>query len=254
MRKTLIISALFLLAPLSAFAATIYPQVTFVGPLLRCNYAGDAASCNTFFTNNYSAGGQMIISGPTVNSGTWNFLPYTSTYPPNTPELQLVSGSFTTETGQIVVLSTPAAPHTITVTQGAHGTISPGTTAVPNGTNQTFTVTPNDGYHTVQVIVDGSDFGPAESYTFLNVTTTHTLTATFALNPAPPVVGASNPAPPVVGASYDQMMAPATSSAMVANVVSAVGQNMAPVSIPLAIGVAVPLLFLVARSIVFLFF
>jgi hypothetical protein len=49
---------------------------------------------------------------------------------------------------------------TITVTQGANGTITPsGTVPVTNGTNQTFTIQPNSGYTIRDVVVDGSNIG-----------------------------------------------------------------------------------------------
>ena len=44
----------------------------------------------------------------------------------------------------------------ITVSQGDHGTISPGTTTVNYGGNQEFTITPATGYHLVWVNVNGT--------------------------------------------------------------------------------------------------
>lgn len=71
----------------------------------------------------------------------------------------------------------------ITVTQGANGTIAPGTqTNVEYGTNKTFTITPNDYYVVADVIVDGSSRGALSSYTFYNVTGNHTITAVFEAN------------------------------------------------------------------------
>lgn len=71
----------------------------------------------------------------------------------------------------------------ITVTQGANGTIAPGTqTNVEYGTNKTFTITPADYYVVADVIVDGSSRGALSSYTFYNVTGNHTITAVFEAN------------------------------------------------------------------------
>lgn len=71
----------------------------------------------------------------------------------------------------------------ITVTQGANGTIAPGTqTNVEYGSNKTFTITPNDYYVVADVIVDGSSRGALSSYTFYNVTGNHTITAVFEAN------------------------------------------------------------------------
>ncbi len=70
-------------------------------------------------------------------------------------------------------------PTTITVTQTDHGTISPDTTTPTYGENQPFSITPATGYAVATLTVDGSSATPATSYTFTNVTTTHTITATF---------------------------------------------------------------------------
>ena len=71
----------------------------------------------------------------------------------------------------------------ITVTQGANGTIAPGTQSnVEYGSNKTFTITPNDYYVVADVIVDGSSRGALSSYTFYNVTGDHTITAVFEAN------------------------------------------------------------------------
>ncbi|MES2431414.1 MAG: hypothetical protein V4556_10775, partial [Bacteroidota bacterium] len=72
--------------------------------------------------------------------------------------------------------------YNITVTAGLNGSITPGTGAVTCGTNQTYTITPATGYHVVNVVVDGSSQGAITSYQFTNVTATHTISATFAIN------------------------------------------------------------------------
>jgi len=66
---------------------------------------------------------------------------------------------------------------------GTGGTIQPsGKVAVPYGQDQTFTITPDSGYHIQDVIVDGSSVGPVSLYTFYAVDSNHTITATFAIN------------------------------------------------------------------------
>jgi hypothetical protein len=74
--------------------------------------------------------------------------------------------------------------HTITVTQGANGTISPSTISIANNGNQTFTITPITGNQTASVIVDGSNQGAISSYTFTNVQAPHTITASFTAIPS----------------------------------------------------------------------
>ena len=71
---------------------------------------------------------------------------------------------------------------TITASAGTGGSISPsGSVSVFPGDNQKFTVTINPGYSLNQVLVDGSPVTLAvdNSYTFTNVTTNHTITASF---------------------------------------------------------------------------
>jgi hypothetical protein len=73
--------------------------------------------------------------------------------------------------------------YTITATAGANGSISPaGATQVNYGAGQTFTITPAAGYRVAAVTVDGSSVGAVSSYTFSNVTASHTISATFAVN------------------------------------------------------------------------
>jgi len=68
----------------------------------------------------------------------------------------------------------------ITVTQGANGTVSPGTySGFSPGTNQTYGITPNAGYQVTSVVVDGVPLAPATSYTFTNIQADHRITATF---------------------------------------------------------------------------
>ncbi|MBS4028478.1 MAG: YHYH protein [Ignavibacteriales bacterium] len=71
---------------------------------------------------------------------------------------------------------------TISVTQGSNGTISPSTSTVNYGTNKTFSIHGNTGYHVDSVLVDGNYVESDTSYTFTNVTTNHTITALFAIN------------------------------------------------------------------------
>ncbi|OGP93389.1 MAG: hypothetical protein A2157_17995 [Deltaproteobacteria bacterium RBG_16_47_11] len=70
--------------------------------------------------------------------------------------------------------------HTITATAGSNGTITPsGPVTVDHGGSQTFTITPNTGYRISDVVVDGGMLGVTRSYTFNNVTSDHTISATF---------------------------------------------------------------------------
>lgn len=70
--------------------------------------------------------------------------------------------------------------HTITVTAGKGGSISPrGAVSVADGEDQSFTITPEDGYEIREVKVDGTDIGPVTNYTFNGVGGDHTLYVVF---------------------------------------------------------------------------
>ena len=82
-----------------------------------------------------------------------------------------ISATFQADTG---------STHTITVTQNAHGTISPATGAVNHGTDKTYTITADANYLVDDVVIDGTSIGSRVSYTFENVVSDHTISATFA--------------------------------------------------------------------------
>jgi subtilisin family serine protease len=71
--------------------------------------------------------------------------------------------------------------HNISVTAGEHGTISPSSSvSVYQGTDQTFTITPDSGYEIATLKVDGVDVSITNnSYTFTNVTSNHSIHVTF---------------------------------------------------------------------------
>ena len=72
---------------------------------------------------------------------------------------------------------------TITPTAGLNGTISPGTPQTVTYFNPlTFTISPNTGYYIANVLIDGSSVGNVSSFTFMNVTSAQTISATFAIN------------------------------------------------------------------------
>ncbi len=83
--------------------------------------------------------------------------------------------------------------YTITATAATNGTLSPaGATTVNYGGSLTYTITPKTGYHTTQVTVDGTPVGAVNSYTFSNVTRSHTIKATFVINTYTIVSSAGN--------------------------------------------------------------
>ena len=78
----------------------------------------------------------------------------------------------------------PQVIYTITSSAGSGGSISPmGSLGVNAGGTQKFVVTPSAGYAINNVLVDGTAVALAidNSYTFTNVTATHTIVANFTL-------------------------------------------------------------------------
>ncbi|MFN8586381.1 MAG: hypothetical protein U0704_01165 [Candidatus Eisenbacteria bacterium] len=72
--------------------------------------------------------------------------------------------------------------HTIVASAGANGSITPsGSVTVNDGDDQAFTISPAAHYHVADVLVDGVSVGTPTSYTFTNVTTDHTIAASFAI-------------------------------------------------------------------------
>ena len=147
---------------------------------------------------------EILVDGTDVTSSintpsTWSIgdtLTYTKpgTTPPSTVQIvytgagspTVIAASYfgmISAAGSVTVTptSTPTIYYNITASASAGGGISPfGTVAVMSGATQTFTITPNYGYSIANVLIDGSSVGSVSSYTFTNVTTTHTIAASFA--------------------------------------------------------------------------
>ncbi len=143
----------------------------------------------TTYSLNYTAGENGSISGvtpQTVNSGsngssvlavantgyhftTWsdNLLTAERT-DINVVANKTVSASFATNTFEI------------TSSAGTNGSISPdGNNDYDYGSDQEFTITPDTNYHITDVLVDSVSVGVTTSYTFTNITATHTISASF---------------------------------------------------------------------------
>ena len=98
---------------------------------------------------------------------------------PDGPTNALTSGSCTAKASYTA--------YTITASAGTGGSISPaGATSVYKGNDQTFTITPNEGFEIADITVDNEkvdnvaiqENGTA-TYTFEDVTSNHTIAATF---------------------------------------------------------------------------
>ena len=70
--------------------------------------------------------------------------------------------------------------YTINASAGEGGSINPsGTITVNSGESKTFQITPEQGYEIKDVVVDGKSVGAVTSYTFANITSSHSIQATF---------------------------------------------------------------------------
>lgn len=92
------------------------------------------------------------------------------------------SGSGTATTNQYYAFQVKVDEvRVIDASCGENGSINPaGKVSVPKGGNQTFAITPDNGYHIADVLVDGASVGAVKEYTFENVTEGHTIAVTFA--------------------------------------------------------------------------
>lgn len=86
-------------------------------------------------------------------------------------------GSAETTTGWDFTIN---IPFTITAKAGDGGSINPsGPSLVSSGESKGYTVSANDGWRIKDVLVDGKSVGTREDYTFSNVTSDHTIEASF---------------------------------------------------------------------------
>ena len=86
--------------------------------------------------------------------------------------------------------------YTIKATAGTGGSISPsGNVSVREGGDQTFTITPDKGYAVSTVKIDGKSIGAVKSYTFENVSRTHTIEVIFVKGTASANTGDSSNLP-----------------------------------------------------------
>ena len=84
------------------------------------------------------------------------------------------------ETKTIPATGSNYSHYTIKATAGAGGSISPnGNVSVREGSDRTFTITPDKGYAVSNVKIDGKSIGAVKSYTFENVSRIHTIEVIF---------------------------------------------------------------------------
>ena len=96
----------------------------------------------------------------------------------------------------VVTLNLTIKPnYTITASAGSNGSISnSGASTICEGSNQSYSITPNAGYYIADVLVNGVSQGAITNYTFSNVSTNHTIAASFALSCTPSTSNTSHTA------------------------------------------------------------
>ena len=156
-----------------------YTAITTSGKTLK-----DAALTTKGSTLNPSDGklewvddkGEPLPDDTTVKANTtykWRFTPDDDNYTTLTGEVELYHKS-SSDGGWY------DSYYTIKATAGAGGSISPsGSVSVREGRDQTFTITPDKGYAVANVKIDGKSIGAVKSYTFENVSRTHTIEVIF---------------------------------------------------------------------------
>ena len=119
--------------------------------------------------------GNVLPGDTTVEANTtykWRFTPDDDNYTTLTGEVELYHKSSDGGDGY--------SYYTIKATAGAGGSISPsGNVSVREGRDQTFTITPDKDYAVSNVKIDGKSIGAVKSYTFVNVSRTHTIEVIF---------------------------------------------------------------------------
>lgn len=74
----------------------------------------------------------------------------------------------------------PVVTYSITASAGENGTITPtGTVTASEDSDQTFSMTPADGYQIQDVLVDGASVGAVNTYLFSDVRADHTISVSF---------------------------------------------------------------------------
>ena len=82
-----------------------------------------------------------------------------------------------------VIFLSDDSTYVIKASADANGSIFPhGTVTIASGSNQSFIITPNTGYHIDSVFVDGSYVGNTAPDTLMNVTENHTIGVKFAID------------------------------------------------------------------------
>ena len=152
----------------ATFAINTYTITASAGP-------NGSASCNPALVN-YGSGSTCTIT-PDAGYHVLNVLVDDLAVGPTGTH------SFTNVTADHTISATFAInTYTITASAGPNGSVSCNPALMNYGSGSTCTITPDAGYHVLNVLVDDLAVGPTGTYSFTNVTADHTISATFAIN------------------------------------------------------------------------
>jgi hypothetical protein len=180
---------------------SVVVDTTYIGSPLSYTFTAIKAnhSLRVIFSNTYTINASVVGNGLISPSGAVLVVQGTSqtfTIAADSGYHLLYVKVDTVSQGVITAYNFPAvnANHTIVATfaidtfhivatSGAQGSISPsGNVAVTFSSSQKFTITPETGYHIVDVMEDTTNLGAVTTYTFSNIASNHTITASFAIN------------------------------------------------------------------------
>ena len=133
------------------------------------------------YVGTFAEGEEYMVVSPVINGYTADQL--------------IVSGAMPAH-DEVVNVTYTINTYTITATAGANGTITPEEATVNYGASQAFTISANEGYRIVSVMVDESENVTEQLvdgvYTFVNVTANHTIAATFEAIPTYTITATAN--------------------------------------------------------------
>ena len=145
-----------------------------INPASSGTITGLGITCPSECTETYATASPVIELTAAPSTG-YHFTGWTGDIASTVNHLSLP-----VDTNKIVAANFSINIYTITSSAGAGGTVSPlGSLTVDHSANQTYTITPNIGYAIAEVFIDGISAGPVATYTFSNITSGHTIDASF---------------------------------------------------------------------------
>ena len=148
--------------------------------------AGTGGSITADGSGNYLAGTQISISAAPASG--YTFSGWTSSGGGTFENAASASTAFSMPSGAVTVTANFAqrssgdinVTYTISATAGVGGSISPsGSIYVACGSGKTYAITASNGYEIKDVLVDGISVGSVTTYTFSDVSKSHTIKAAF---------------------------------------------------------------------------